>query len=469
MDLMVQAIAEAATSLATTSSPGSAAAQAGADIARQLTQPLRVGVVGRVSSGKSTLVNALLEQAVAPTAAGECTRVPCWFQYGRLETASLQSPTMDPVPVVLTSGRLPARLPVTPADHSWVDVTLPLPLLRTMTIVDTPGLASATDGVSEQTAALMSEQTTESAGSVDALVVVLTGPLREDEAAAVAKLAASSPVGSAVAVAALTRVDQLAADPDESWKTGVDLAEELLADHRDLFSDVVPIAGLVAEAGATTVLDEHDARAIRAIAREVTPELQPIMLSDARTFTSWDLTVAQEHRVRLVTLLGLYGVSRLLDLARAQGPADAAEMTTYCLEHSGRTALVESVTRHLTTRSELLRAARAVALLKAACQLPGASQAGRDAVEAAVNSPATFRIRVHESLMGMTRTRTFMPAALAAQAQQARDDTLEPRTAQEAAADVAAWRSWAMLADGPGRQVADAVIRSIQLVTRSTR
>src|SRR5262245_51290536 len=43
---------------------------------------LRVAVAGRVSSGKSTLVNALLRRRVAPTAAGECTRVVTWFRYG---------------------------------------------------------------------------------------------------------------------------------------------------------------------------------------------------------------------------------------------------------------------------------------------------------------------------------------------------------------------------------------------------
>src|SRR5690242_17465035 len=46
----------------------------------RLAEPLRVAVAGRVSSGKSTLVNALLGQPVAPTAAGECTKVVTWFR-----------------------------------------------------------------------------------------------------------------------------------------------------------------------------------------------------------------------------------------------------------------------------------------------------------------------------------------------------------------------------------------------------
>ena len=48
----------------------------------QLAEPLRVAVAGRVKSGKSTLVNALLRHKVAPTAYGECTRAVTWFRFG---------------------------------------------------------------------------------------------------------------------------------------------------------------------------------------------------------------------------------------------------------------------------------------------------------------------------------------------------------------------------------------------------
>src|SRR5579884_3992518 len=48
----------------------------------RLRQPLRIAVAGRVKAGKSTLVNALLGQRVAPTDVSECTRVVTWFHYG---------------------------------------------------------------------------------------------------------------------------------------------------------------------------------------------------------------------------------------------------------------------------------------------------------------------------------------------------------------------------------------------------
>ena len=58
----------------------------GQDLVRRvregLDEPLRVAVAGRVNAGKSTLVNALLRQRVAPTDVSECTRYVTWYRYG---------------------------------------------------------------------------------------------------------------------------------------------------------------------------------------------------------------------------------------------------------------------------------------------------------------------------------------------------------------------------------------------------
>jgi predicted GTPase len=48
----------------------------------RLGAPLRVALVGRVNSGKSTLLNALVGQRVAPTNETECTRVATWYRFG---------------------------------------------------------------------------------------------------------------------------------------------------------------------------------------------------------------------------------------------------------------------------------------------------------------------------------------------------------------------------------------------------
>jgi len=51
----------------------------------RLEAPLQVVVAGRISSGKSTLVNALIGRRVAPTAVGECTHLVTRFSYGTVD------------------------------------------------------------------------------------------------------------------------------------------------------------------------------------------------------------------------------------------------------------------------------------------------------------------------------------------------------------------------------------------------
>ena len=49
------------------------------EVLRRLSAPLQVAVAGRIKSGKSTLVNALIGRRVAPTDGGECTRLVTRF------------------------------------------------------------------------------------------------------------------------------------------------------------------------------------------------------------------------------------------------------------------------------------------------------------------------------------------------------------------------------------------------------
>ena len=45
----------------------------------RLTGPLRLAIAGKVKAGKSTLLNAILGDELAPTDAGECTKIVTWY------------------------------------------------------------------------------------------------------------------------------------------------------------------------------------------------------------------------------------------------------------------------------------------------------------------------------------------------------------------------------------------------------
>ena len=50
-----------------------------ADAVERLSGPLRLAIAGRVKAGKSTLLNALVGEELAPTDAGECTKLVTWY------------------------------------------------------------------------------------------------------------------------------------------------------------------------------------------------------------------------------------------------------------------------------------------------------------------------------------------------------------------------------------------------------
>ncbi|HEV7653288.1 MAG TPA: dynamin family protein [Mycobacteriales bacterium] len=51
-------------------------------VVSRLDGPLQLAVAGRITSGKSTVVNALIGRRVAPTDVRECTRLVTRFRYG---------------------------------------------------------------------------------------------------------------------------------------------------------------------------------------------------------------------------------------------------------------------------------------------------------------------------------------------------------------------------------------------------
>jgi len=263
------------------------------EVLRRLDTPLQLAVAGRIKSGKSTLVNALIGRRVAPTDVGECTRLVTRFQYG----------TVDRIEVVFGDGRrstvpfaadggIPADLGIDLAGVSHLEAYLTSALLADITVIDTPGLGSSDAASVSRTEALLGAasrppadvSTTgcatavgpgaagqqEGAGSLDptsrfavagaeAVVYVFTQSVRADDnlvLAAFTAATAARDAGPVNALAVLNKADTIVADTVQGAGGDIRKAARILAGEqakvlRPRVADVMPVIGLLAETAET--------------------------------------------------------------------------------------------------------------------------------------------------------------------------------------------------------------------------
>ena len=194
------------------------------EVLRRLHAPLQVAVVGRIKSGKSTLVNALIGRRVAPTAVGECTRLVTRFSYG----------TVDRVEAILTDGgrhvlpfdadgMIPADLgPVDVARVSHLEAYLTNAVLRDLTVIDTPGLGSLDTTSVARTEQVLDPVSANAVAGAEAVLYVVTQSVRADDQQVLENFTAataSREAGPVNAIALLNKADTIVPGPDEDvWQ-----------------------------------------------------------------------------------------------------------------------------------------------------------------------------------------------------------------------------------------------------------
>ena len=400
-------------------------------IGERLHEPLRVAIAGRLKAGKSTLVNALIGRRVAPTAAGECTRVVTRYRYG----------TADRVDVVTRDGArhsrpldddgmVPARLGAPATRVAYVDVTLTSDRLRDLTVVDTPGLASTDTAGSARAAeavGLGGEPgagaavgiDADSAGEIaaaEAVVYVFTQAVRADDRHALAAFHAASarfatsPIN---ALGVLARIDTLVGGAGDPWPVAVRLAEQQAALLGRTVADVVPVAGLLAETAGAGRLTAADRDALARLATLPAGELT-LLLTSADLFRSRPAPVGAEQRERLLTRLDLYGIGFACAALAAEPRLGTGELVRRLAAASGLPRLRDTLDRSFRWRSDAIKAGWALTRLE---RLAGHTadrrdrEIVRDALERAMRDPGYHRLRLLDAAQRAAAGTVPLPAA----------------------------------------------------------
>ena len=337
----------------------------------RLNQPIRIALAGTLKAGKSTLVNALVGEDIAPTDATEATRIVTWFRHGPTPkvTANHRGGRRSNVPIAREasgSGERSLTFDMDRLDpHDVVDLDVEWPAVELVdtTIIDTPGTSSLSRDVSERTLRLLVPE--DGVPRVDAVVFLL----RTLNAADIALLKQIGELvgGSAGALGVIgvaSRADEIGAGRIDAMLSAKDVASRFTAemDKTGICQAVVPVSGLLALTART--LRQSEFTALEKLAGVDATELTKAMLSVDR-FVRDDSTlpVDKATRAALLDRFGMFGLRISIAVLRA-GISDSVALADELLERSGLVALRDVIDQQFAQRSDLLKAHTALLSLR---------------------------------------------------------------------------------------------------------
>ncbi len=382
--------------------------------AARLEQPLRIAIAGPWRSGKSTLLNAIMGEEVAPVEGVDGRTCFTWYEDGPQPRATAYSASHPPQELAIAKSPTGMRVDLV----GWrvdevrdIVVQWPTRTLRQVTLID----ASAATGGDEPGRAPIMERVLRDADAV----LYLTRDGR-DRDLRMLETSRESAVGQAAPVSVimvLSRADETGGGRIDGLLTARRLARRQQRDPRvdALCVTAVPCSGLIGLAGR--VLSESDFAVLAALTRLPRTELETHLLSADR-FVRGDVPLRLDAEVRAALLdrLGLFGLRLATTLIRT-GCDSRAKLSAELIRRSGLTELRESMNRFLIDRRDTLKARSALAAVEAL--LRAEPRRGADELLGRVEQilAGAHEFRELRLLAALRYTRLGFDAELAAEAQ----------------------------------------------------
>jgi hypothetical protein len=345
-------------------------------------EPLRIAVAGPAGTGKSTLVNALVGEEIAPVGVPG-RQASTWFRDAaetRAQVFPVHGQAGEAV-VAKVDSRLVVDLRDWRADQiGQVVVDLPTRALRDLVLIDTPAIEQ--DAVGPDPAAAATAAIGRIARQADGLVYLARHGVNSDLERL--RAAQADPVARASAVntiLVLAKGDEIGGGRIDALTSAKQVARRYRGDVllREVCQDVIAIAGLIAQAGRT--LRDAEYTALGALATVDKTVLDDILRSADR-FIGAELSIGVEAPVRheLFDRFGLFGLRLTTTLLR-RGYDNQVALAAQLVQRSGLRELRESIGQQFVERQDVLKARSALLGLESTLRSDPRPQARRLAAD----------------------------------------------------------------------------------------
>ena len=334
----------------------------------RLAEPLRVAIAGKVKAGKSTLLNALVGEELAPTDAGECTKIVTWYRDGITYRVVMFPHDGEPrqLPFSRDGGAIDIDLQGTaPGSVDRLEIEWPSSSLRSITLIDTPGIASLSADVSSRSQAFLApgeDQVTPADAVLYLMRHLHTTDIGFLEAFHDQEVAQATPVN---AIGVLSRADEVGVGRLDSMASASRIAGRYKADPkvRRLCQTVVPVAGLLAQSGST--LREAEFKALHLIGTAHPDEAERLFLSTDRFVQApTQIALTSMEREHLLDRFGLFGVRLAAALIRQGAVTTSSQLANELVLRSGLVELKQVLLTQFAARRDVLKARSALLALE---------------------------------------------------------------------------------------------------------
>lgn len=343
----------------------------------KLSKPIEVAIIGKISSSKSTLVNALLGEAeVVRTGQMEETFNVSWIKYGDSNgdiKVFFKDGSMKTVSrrdwIRWTSHQESNELK---ESVSYIEVTYQHDILKRINIIDTPGLDALSEIDSKNTIAFLKNV------HPDAVVMLFTKSIAESTMSVLNDFVSVN-IDSTFVLSPLNAIGVLA-KADTMWSV-MNPKKDILGEGKRVISqtlydkypevrhsifDIFPLSALMGLAAST--ISNEDVVCLKHLSLIQEPLLNEMFSSPEFLFDEeYAVGVTTTERKRLWQKFGMYGLFVLVDYLKQNKLATRYDLSQVLMKKSGFESFQRMVISHFGDRSTLIKAQNSIAAIKEAC------------------------------------------------------------------------------------------------------